>query len=82
MRELGERQSFVTSQNPLLFDYVTFTSVDEVRTRLVHCQRELRGERELKVWSNPAEEIAERLYADHRRGGSPLSTLLRIHGLW
>ncbi|MET0403146.1 MAG: ATP-binding protein [Cystobacter sp.] len=82
MRELGGRQSFVTSQNPLLFDYVAFTSLDEARASLIHCGWEVHEERLRKVWSNPSERVTERLYVDHRQGGTPLSTLLRIHGLW
>ncbi|OJH40702.1 AAA family ATPase [Cystobacter ferrugineus] len=82
VRELGGRQSFVTSQNPLLFEYVRFASADEVRASLIHCGLEVHEERERKVWSNPSVDTAERLFGDYRRGGSPLATLLRIHGLW
>jgi len=82
MRELGGRQSFVSSQNPLLFEYVAFASVDEARASLIHCRLEVHEERERKVWSNPTDDTVERLFGDHRRGGTPLATLLRIHGLW
>src|SRR5690606_32028746 len=35
LNDLGERQAFLTSQNPLLLDYLGFESVDEVRSSFV-----------------------------------------------
>ena len=82
MRELGSRQSFLTSQNPLLFEHVPLGSAGEVRSSLIHCGTVLREGREWKVWSNPAAETAAKLFGTYQRGGTPLGTLLRTHGLW
>ncbi|MCY1075960.1 AAA family ATPase [Archangium lansingense] len=82
MRELGRRQSFLTSQNPLLFEHVPLGSADEVRASLIHCGTELRDGREWKVCANPTPETAEKLFSVYQRGDTPLATLLRTHGLW
>lgn len=82
MRELGHRQSFLTSQNPLLFEHVPLGSAGETRASLIHCGTEMRDGREWKVLANPAPETAAKLFGAYQRGDSPLATLLRTHGLW
>jgi ABC-type molybdenum transport system ATPase subunit/photorepair protein PhrA len=39
---IGERQAFLTSQNPLLFDYLPLTSPEEVRSSFVLCRKYLK----------------------------------------
>jgi hypothetical protein len=34
---IGQRQAFLTSQNPLLLDYIPIASADEVRRSFVLC---------------------------------------------
>jgi hypothetical protein len=82
LREVGARQSFLTSQNPLLFEHASFGSAAGVCSSLILCEAGLHGGREWLVWSNPASETAEALYAAHRMGTHPLGELLRAHGLW
>ncbi|ATB27566.1 AAA family ATPase [Melittangium boletus] len=82
VRELGDRQSFLTSQNPLLFDYVSFGSYEELHSSLIHCGLAMHEGHERKAWTNPPADVAARLFADYARGGTPLGTLLRLHGLW
>jgi len=82
VRELGARQSFLSSQNPLLFDYVAFGSYEALHGSLIHCGLAEHEGRECKRWSNPPADVATRLFADYERGGTPLGTLLRMHGLW
>ncbi|WP_375766879.1 ATP-binding protein [Archangium gephyra] len=82
VRELGRRQSFLTSQNPLLFEHVPLGSASEVRASLIHCGTELREGREWKVYANPSPEAATRLFDAYQRGDTPLATLLRTHGVW
>ncbi len=82
MRELGGRQCFLTDQNPLLFDYVSFGAAEELHGALIHCGRVVHEGHERKAWSNPPTDVTARLFADYARGGTPLGTLLRMHGLW
>lgn len=80
--ELGTRQSFLTSQNPALFEHLPLASAGEARASLVHCALAMREGRERKVWSNPSEDVATRLFTAYREGRTPLAALLRTHGLW
>ncbi|REG27175.1 AAA domain-containing protein [Archangium gephyra] len=82
VRELGRRQSFLTSQNPLLFEHIPLGSAEEARASLLHCGTELRDGREWKVCTNPSPETAAKLFGAYQRGDTPLATLLRTHGLW
>ncbi|SEK42284.1 hypothetical protein SAMN05444354_101538 [Stigmatella aurantiaca] len=75
LRELGPRQSFLTSQNPLLPEHVSFRSAEDVHTSLVACRPGLR-------WENPPRELAGRLFAAYQQGTRPVGELLRAHGLW
>jgi hypothetical protein len=74
LRELGPRQVFLTSQNPLLFEHASFASVEEVRTSLILCAA--------TGWTQPTQEAAGKLFDAHRLGARPLGALLREQGLW
>jgi hypothetical protein len=82
VRELDDRQSFLTSQNPVLFEHFALGSVEDVRTSLIHCELRPREGREQRVWCNPSAETAAKLFRAYREGSTPLATLLRTHGLW
>jgi hypothetical protein len=82
LRGLGTRQVFLASQSPLPFETVPLESAGELRASLIHCGNALREGREWKVWSQPSEEVATRLFGAWREGRTPLGTLLRAHGLW
>ncbi|WP_224241440.1 AAA family ATPase [Hyalangium gracile] len=82
MREIGARQAFLTSQNPLLFDHVTFGSADELRASLILCGVEPRDGREKLLWTKPTSEAASKLFEAHQARTQPLGTLLQTHGLW
>jgi len=51
--EVGDRQAFLTSQNPLLLDYLEFESAEDVQRGFVLCSRETTGEATQLVWRNP-----------------------------
>lgn len=82
LKELGTRQTFLTSQNPLLFEHVSFTSTGDLRTSLIHCEVGLRDGREWLVWTHPTGEKTDQLFEAIRTKERPLSELLRLHELW
>lgn len=82
MNALGDRQAFLTSQNPLLFDHVEFESVEQVRSRFITCRLEQVDGREQMVWENMSEENAERFFAAYQTGIEYIGDILITRGLW
>lgn len=80
--DIGPRQTFLTSQNPLVFERLTFPSAEALRTSLIHCFTSRREGRERRAWTHPSEEVARGLFEAHREGKLPFGALLRAHGLW
>lgn len=79
---IGQRQAFLTSQNPLLFDYLPLASPEEVRSSFVLCRSEPRDGRPGWVWENMSEEDAAELFAAHEVGIEHVSEILQSRGLW
>ena len=79
IEELRERQVFLTSQNPLLLDYLTFEAPDDVRSQFVLCRWE-QGEQ--MIWENMSEEAAEDFFASYKVGFQQVGELLQLKGLW
>jgi energy-coupling factor transporter ATP-binding protein EcfA2 len=77
---LGERQVFLTSQNPLLLDYLTFESPEEVRSRFVLCRWETGAEQ--MVWENMPQVAAEDFFSSYKVGFQQVGELLQSKGLW
>jgi energy-coupling factor transporter ATP-binding protein EcfA2 len=82
LEDLGDRQAFLTSQNPLLLDYLGFKSAEEVRSSFVLCRSELSGTREQLHWENMTQEDAEGFLSAYQVGVQHVSELLRTRGLW
>jgi len=82
LADLGERQAFLTSQNPLLLDYLGFESAEEVRSSFVLCRSQFEGEREQLHWENMTPEDAEGFFAAYQVGIQHVSEILRTRGLW
>jgi hypothetical protein len=82
LREIGERQCFLTSQNPLLFEPLSFESAESLRASLLACGAGLRDGREQLLWSNLPAETATTIFNALRTGSLTLGALLRKHGLW
>ena len=81
--EIGDRQSIVAAQNPLLLDELSFDSADDVRRAITLCRiRTLHDGRRQWVWGKPSMEQAERLFEAWKRGMSYVSELLKREGLW
>jgi hypothetical protein len=80
--EIGDRQSFLTSQNPLLLDYLPLESVEQVERTFIQCRREVVDDKVTLHWSNLTRSDAEELFADYKVGIQPLGEILRARGLW
>ncbi|QSQ23323.1 AAA family ATPase [Pyxidicoccus parkwayensis] len=74
MREVGTRQVFLASQNPLPFEHVQFSSAEELHAALLLCRA--------GTWANPTRAAASQLFDAYKLGARPLGALLREQGLW
>ena len=77
---LGQRQVFLTSQNPLLLDYLSFQSPEEVRSTFVLCSWE-KGPEQM-VWENMSQEAAADFFDSYKVGFQQVGEVLQSKGLW
>ncbi|WP_309893724.1 AAA family ATPase [Archangium sp.] len=82
LKDLGERQAFLTSQNPLLLDYLCFDSAEEVRSSFVLCHTEFYEAREQMVWENMSLDEAVGFFSAYQVAIHHVGELLRLRGLW
>jgi energy-coupling factor transporter ATP-binding protein EcfA2 len=82
MRAIGDRQSFLTSQNPLLFEYVDFDSVEQVQARFITCRTKRVDGAEQLVWENMPRDDATRFYEGYRAEIESIGDILINRGLW
>ena len=83
LERLRDRQSFLSSQHPLLLDHIPVESAERVRTTFVRCSLEAgAGGREQMVWRNFNEEEAGRFFTAYQTGIQQVSEVLRTEGLW
>jgi energy-coupling factor transporter ATP-binding protein EcfA2 len=82
MEAIGERQAFLTSQNPLLLDYLFFTSVQEVKESFILCRIEPVGDSEKMIWRNLTDDEAAMFYSAYKVGIEHVGEILRTRGLW
>jgi energy-coupling factor transporter ATP-binding protein EcfA2 len=80
--EIAGRQSFLVSQDPLLFDFLTFASADEVQKSFILCDLEKRDGRGHFAWKNLDPESAASFYRAYEAGIQHVSAILRTKGLW
>ncbi|MFB1483708.1 ATP-binding protein [Corallococcus sp. RDP092CA] len=78
VRDMGARQSFVTSQSPLLLEQLEFANAEQVRTSLIRC--EVGGGPGGWRWTQPTPEEAARWFDAYRAGSVPLGAMLRAQG--
>jgi ABC-type lipoprotein export system ATPase subunit len=82
MSALGDRQAFLTSQNPLLLDYLTFESVEQVKDSIILCRTEIVDGKEEMVWRNLTADEADMFFSAYRVGIEHVGEILRTRGLW
>ena len=79
VQRLESRQSFLSSQNPLLFDYMNFESVEDVAAQFVECSVDTNH---LFVWRNMPMKDAEVFFELYQAGIQHVSEILRTRGYW
>jgi energy-coupling factor transporter ATP-binding protein EcfA2 len=82
IKALGDRQAFLTSQNPLLLDYLTFESPEQVRSTFILCRWEGEGKPAQMRWDNMPQEAAEDFFDSYKVGFQQVGELLQSKGLW
>ncbi|MGE6763964.1 AAA family ATPase [Corallococcus interemptor] len=82
LEEIGERQAFLTSQNPLLLDFLRFESVEEVRHTFIICERTGNAADAQLIWRNLTEDEAESFFLAYQTGIQRVSDILLTKGLW
>lgn len=82
LEEIGPRQAFLTSQNPLLLDYLEFSDAEEVARSFIFCER-VRTERGTELsWRNPTMEEAQEFFSAYETGIQRVSDILITKGFW
>ncbi|MEP7127188.1 MAG: AAA family ATPase [Byssovorax sp.] len=76
------RQSFLTSQSPLLLDFLFFASATEVQKSFLLCRQEDRDGRSTMVAENLSDDEAEAFYRAYQTEVQHVSEILRSKGLW
>jgi hypothetical protein len=76
---LEARQVFLATQNPLLFDFWYFESVEDVATCFIDCRCDDTGR---FVWRNISDINARHFYATYQGGIQHVSDILRTRGYW
>ena len=82
MEAIGDRQAFLTSQNPLLFEYVNFESIEQVQACFITCKSKLIDGAEQLVWQNMSHEHARSFFEAYQTGIESPGDILIIRGLW
>ncbi|MGK4003816.1 AAA family ATPase [Sorangium sp. So ce1036] len=82
MNAIGDRQAFLTSQNPLLLDYLSFESVEQVKESFILCRNQADGDRERMTWRNMTDDEADMFYRAYQVGIEHVGEILRTRGLW
>jgi energy-coupling factor transporter ATP-binding protein EcfA2 len=79
LRLMQNSQAFLSSQNPLLFDFLTFESPEEVANRFVICELD---EQHRFVWRNMSKSDAVEFYETYKTELQHVSEILRTRGYW
>ncbi|HPH67472.1 MAG TPA: AAA family ATPase [Kofleriaceae bacterium] len=79
VKKLEGRQCFLTSQNPVLLDFLTFTSAAETQNRLIRCEH---GPNGTLIWRNLTEQEANDFYTSYETGMQHVGEIMLKQGLW
>jgi energy-coupling factor transporter ATP-binding protein EcfA2 len=79
MGMISDRQCFLTSQNPLLVNWLVFEDAEQVCNTFVKCTLD---EQYQMRWANPTKEEAAEFWGAYQVGIQSVSDILRAQGLW
>ena len=85
INEIGDRQAFLTSQNPLLLDFLSFASPEEVQKSFIQCSHAPRPDgqgRAQFAWHNLSDEDAATFFRAYEAGVQHVSEILKTKGMW
>lgn len=82
MTAIDDRQAFLTSQNPLLFEYVRFESIEQVQRCFVTCKTEIVDGAEQLVWQNMPRPDALSFFESYKADIESVGDILITRGLW
>ncbi|HSN99558.1 MAG TPA: AAA family ATPase [Candidatus Nanopelagicales bacterium] len=82
LETIRDRQSFLTSQNPVLLDFLPFQSAEEVQQTFILCRREVKDGHVQLSWTNMSDKSAESFFRSYRTEALHVSEILRARGLW
>jgi len=82
LKEIQDRQSFLTSQNPILLDMLPIESAEDVRRSFLLCSNEVRDGRGQMVWKTMSEQSAEGFFRAYETQALQVSEILRANDLW
>jgi hypothetical protein len=80
VKEIGDRQAFLTTQSSLLLDQLVFNSPEEVSATFILC--ELDEKDGTFIWRNMPMDLAHLFYNAYQVGFEHVSEILRVRGLW
>lgn len=79
VEQLEHRQAFLANQNPLLFDFWPFESVEDVAACFIECRVDEEGR---FAWRNMPRTEAHEFYATYLGGIQHVSSILFTRGYW
>ena len=82
LKTIRGRQAFLSSQNPLLMDFIGFDSAEKVQQTFVICDVEESDGRERMRWRNLTADEAGDFFNAYEVGIQHVSEILRDKGLW
>ena len=82
VRAMQGKQAFLTSQNPLLLDHLSFESQEEVRKTFLLCSATPQPSGDVMQWKNMSQTEAEIFYQAYQVGIQHVSEILHSEGLW
>jgi hypothetical protein len=82
LKEIQDRQSFLTSQNPILLDMLPFESEEAAQGTFILCSREVKDGRGTMVWRNMSDKEGADFFRAYETQALQVSEILRNKDLW
>lgn len=84
LSEIGDRQAFLASQNPVLVDNLALRSAEDAKLSFVLCERAGRadGRPAARRWRHMSDDEAASFMEAYDVGLQRVSEILRVKGLW